>query len=1177
MKSGPHPCVSCKQIVETSRAVSKAQASQLGLCEEDVGEEGRVCNKCWCQTLKKKHICQVPSCTSSKRPNRGKLRHLPSKWYDLDTRSKEIIMKELQLPENIKRVCTACFTRITRRISQPDVAGDSSKKKEEENVTWTDAEIEEAKLSLRSHGTDWSKMSESIKTKSYDQCKKFYDGQRKRLQLDKLVAEYKKSRSDKPSLTSDEESGSSTSSCEEEPAEAGETKAEPASSKPASAPGAPGETSGKPEPEKKEAEYDSAATVSADEGGDSTNKGRAGAAVSKNISYHDLIGAVISRSVHTPGAPVSTSASTSASPSIGDLLNQAPPVPPGVKRNSAGVATTVAAGKEPSPAPPAGRPTASTSTASDVLDLTLTKPGRESPAVGAAHIEQFSYPGISRPPPEPVPESKGLEPPPAHGGAHSKTTHQDIMNQETTLFRKDNKSPAPSIHSPTPGLWPRTVTDPRKELKSSSSQSAPPPLAAKRPGESRGGSIVAGTPHRAGPPQHSPRTSYEQSKAGLGSITTGHPLYQPKPGPVRGPPPPGPVRAAEPARAGQAQPEPAAYRNLYRGGGQTRPGTTESSPSGMASSSRDIISTDFKIAQTLKNQPREVAAYPRHSDPHRREDPRPEMRGHPKDVFPVHYEPRSSVRGDPRDQIPVRGDPREMFRDPRAMIDARGRPAPGYIDSRMQQVRSRSPHRSLASSHPGHPPSLTSSQASARGSITQGVPKQPREVEMFRSHPEVSITKQSQPGPSSSLADLADVAASQQRIAQRPSEPRFDPRAARGEPRHPGQEDIERQRAMVMSFNQMSEAEQRQYINALTAGGYRPGSAENNMTASTLIEAIITHQINRNTGAPGQPASRHSPQAGGDGKESPNKIPSRSPSVKSFTEREGLEVGGGGGGGGSGATIRTSPGTMGEHIENMINKEVIRQPTSSPYQGPGPSSVTDSHEHWKRRGYPEHLPRPPSNSHLVADERQILRVSQAGPEPSSSPRVSPPTSSFLPGQAGDSAMARYFAAARRKDAEAAAAARPGFGLNDDYLKNRISEMMKNEKAGGAGAAASLAASDLVAKSLSMTMGPPIKRPLESEARGSPAEPTAGGSGGPESPRKKYKQDEGGSAGPSNDMPDSPESGNMVIDETARPDSAHSQKTSSPAPAYPGSYPGPAPPVSRPPPANPRYEPLSDDD
>ena len=436
--------------VETSRSVSAGQAGQLGLKEEDVTEGARVCNKCWCNTLKKKHVCQVPSCTSSKRPNRGKLRHLPKALYELDSRSREIIMKELQLPENIKRVCTACFTRITRRISQPDLAGDASKKKEEENVVWTDAEVEAAKLSLRSHGTDWSKMSDSIKTKTYDQCKKFYDNQRKRLQLDKLVTEYKKSRSDKPSLTSDEESGSSTSSCEDEQVEAGDNKQQQQDSagiRPPSAPEQP-QPGGKTEPEKKEAEYDSAATMSADETGDSGNKSKP---VVKNLSYHDLIGAVISATVHSPStsAAATSSASTSASPSIGDLLNQAPPVPQGAKRNISVVTTMTQQAPPATPAPVTKPPSSS---ASDVLDLTLTKPGRESPAVAGGHIEQFSYPGISRPPPEPVPETKGLEPPPAHGGApHTKTTHQDIMNQETTLFRKDNKSPAPSIHSPTPG------------------------------------------------------------------------------------------------------------------------------------------------------------------------------------------------------------------------------------------------------------------------------------------------------------------------------------------------------------------------------------------------------------------------------------------------------------------------------------------------------------------------------------------------------------------------------------------------------------------------------------------------------------------------------------------------------------------------------------------------------
>merc|ERR1719481_485658 len=115
----------------------------------------------------------------------------------------------------------------------------------------------------------------------------------------------------------------------------------------------------------------------------------------------------------------------------------------------------------------------------------------------------------------------------------------------------------------------------------------------------------------------------------------------------------------------------------------------------------------------------------------------------------------------------------------------------------------------------------------------------------------------------------------------------------------------------------------------------------------------------------------------------------------------------------------------------------------------------------------------------------------------------------------------------------------GFGVShfmDDYVKHKITEVMKNEKSGGAGP------SDLSSKSNhGGSMGPPHKRPLEVEPRGSPAEHSSVNS---ESPRKRYKQDE---TGGSNDMPDSPESGDMVIDESARPDSAHSQKTNSPAP------------------------------
>merc|ERR1712038_1258862 len=132
---------------------------------------------------------------------------------------------------------------------------------------------------------------------------------------------------------------------------------------------------------------------------------------------------------------------------------------------------------------------------------------------------------------------------------------------------------------------------------------------------------------------------------------------------------------------------------------------------------------------------------------------------------------------------------------------------------------------------------------------------------------------------------------------------------------------------------------------------------------------------------------------------------------------------------------------------------------------------------------------------------------------------------------------------------------------DDYVKYKITEVMKNEKSGSGGAGPS---EQKPPSSHAHSMGPPHKRPLESEARGSPSEHPPG----PESPNKRYKQDE---TGGSNDMPDSPESGDMVIDESARPDSAHSQKTNSPAPNsdpshYPPGYRGGPPPRSSPAPS-----------
>jgi len=597
------------------------------------------------------------------------------------------------------------------------------------------------------------------------------------------------------------------------------------------------------------------------------------------------------------------------------------------------------------------------------------------------------------------------------------------------------------------------------------------------------------------------------------------------------------------------------------------------------------------------------------------------------------------------------GDPRDHVPDPRR--HPAPQPYPGY-DPRMpshssgRDPRVRSPPRSS-----GGPPNHAAPQPSPHTSVN----RKPREqVQDYRDRSsEVTITKQPPiPRPDhtpGSLDHFADIATAQGKLpdprygvgrsAPGRSDPRYDNKVEQGQgqpqlrqghelgpPRVPSRENP-RPRMMdpselMQTINQMSESEKKAYYKTLTdhvgmvtqdPSMRMPSQAPDHMTASGLIELIINHQINKSGPGPGLPliGSRQSPQAVTEAKDSPSKPPSRSPSVKSLSERDGME-------GPSGSQVRASPGavTMGEHLENMINKEVNRA-TTSPYQGPGPSSEPQHEQHWKRRGYPPpqpeyrerppSQPRPPSNSShpgLSTDERQILRVAQnTSPRPDKPPSrglheaISPP-GNYYPSPAGaagpgpgaqDQAMSRLIQAQRSEAARVAAArAAPSRDI-DEYVKCKITEVMRNEKPGGAGP------SDMYKPpgAHGLPMGPPHKRPLEMEARGSPLDH---GAPQQESPRKRYKQDEGGSQGGTNDMPDSPESGDMVIDESARPDSAHSQKTNSPAPNLDpssGHYPpgfrggGPGAPVPRSSPAPrapahpptsgtaPRYEPLSDDD
>ena len=97
-----------------------------------------------------------------------------------------------------RKCCSACFTRLTRRIAQLTDGSSAGPKTETETVSsisWSEEEIETLKNCLKSSGRNWAVISQKINgAKTPEQCKKFFYNNRKKQQLDKLVAEYKRVR-----------------------------------------------------------------------------------------------------------------------------------------------------------------------------------------------------------------------------------------------------------------------------------------------------------------------------------------------------------------------------------------------------------------------------------------------------------------------------------------------------------------------------------------------------------------------------------------------------------------------------------------------------------------------------------------------------------------------------------------------------------------------------------------------------------------------------------------------------------------------------------------------------------------------------------------------------------------------------------------------------------------------
>jgi hypothetical protein len=669
-------------------------------------------------------------------------------------------------------------------------------------------------------------------------------------------------------------------------------------------------------------------------------------------------------------------------------------------------------------------------------------------------------------------------------------------------------------------------------------------------------------------------------------------------------------------------------------------------------------------------------------DPRAGLDPRMDSR--------VRLDPRGDLRVagvDPRADLRVTHDRREEVArvvDPRAALDHRGlRLVPGTSGSFYPGASQAAAHVFMANdgkynaaarprSPPrGAPPSTTPPQRASAvihrpppgaGGITSGKPilnKAPvashREVEIYRSNPEVTISKTSSPrhnyGDANALSSLVDVAVQQKKLHEgsaavlQQQAAAAAAAAAHGVAMRPGY-DARQQQLYNLEKSRYATTQAAAAAAAMAAVGHLPTSTSASLmaaavaavTSTTAGTSSSTHQLveqvrserakqqqlymmqqSGKEKAPAFSSAVHLPAKDDSGRRAELAAENASRtltaanlidaiithSINSGTPAEGAAAAAAAVAMQQKSQYRRSP-TEATTVASQEDKNKVRSTTTGPREPNGPeegsssrpcsrsSSVAAAIEQgedadWRRRAssagaMPAPRPTPVSlapGASSAADERQITKVAQPT-SPGRRPRESP---------VGEAS------ADLKKQAESGSPQQSGPGLArlSDYVKNKIvEEMKKGEDGPSTGDSPPKSPSSSSATAAPAQVG--SKRPSEgSSAPHSNASP-ANDIGHADSAKKRRLEAEPTTAPSSSGAheasasvggpmaPDSPGSeGEMVIDETVRPDSVGQDGGKPDAPPSKGPSTstdltlasGPAPPKK--PVTQPTYEPLSDDE
>lgn len=124
--------------------------------------------------------CPLPTCPNPK-DRVKRFRNLPSRLFELSPEERDPIIKELQIPPNVTKCCSACLTRIKRKMGAHLLG----------TTPLTEDEIQQFRKQLQEIGPKWKQLAEQL-GKSATLLKTIYYHYEKKYGFDQAVNEYYK-------------------------------------------------------------------------------------------------------------------------------------------------------------------------------------------------------------------------------------------------------------------------------------------------------------------------------------------------------------------------------------------------------------------------------------------------------------------------------------------------------------------------------------------------------------------------------------------------------------------------------------------------------------------------------------------------------------------------------------------------------------------------------------------------------------------------------------------------------------------------------------------------------------------------------------------------------------------------------------------------------------------------